>query len=257
MNAFSINSKLAPLSVVVTHPKKYLTHPSSTFSRGFGVGSAWTRDKLSSDENQDIFRRPPASSSVFIQPNPPFIRQPNFAPSPVPTPFCEGPTRFRVTFFDLKLGTYPTSIHTLDNKTRYFGYFFSLETIHLAFKWFNIKPKSGLKATTGYLIINPLNFFGHATNFAGRKTDHPRKIDARRTIIHRLIDWLIEWEETIMDLDKLKVAELRTELSSRGLDTKGTKPVLLARLREAILKQNNAQDHGKKRASPTRIKGPF
>ena len=30
-----------------------------------------------------------------------------------------------------------------------------------------------------------------------------------------------------MDVDKLKVAELRTELESRGLDTKGTKPILV------------------------------
>jgi len=28
-----------------------------------------------------------------------------------------------------------------------------------------------------------------------------------------------------MDLEKLKVVELRAELSNRGLDTKGTKPV--------------------------------
>ena len=39
-----------------------------------------------------------------------------------------------------------------------------------------------------------------------------------------------------MDIEKLKVAELRAELSNRGLDTKGTKPILVARLREA---QNN------------------
>ena len=48
-----------------------------------------------------------------------------------------------------------------------------------------------------------------------------------------------------MDIDKLKVAELRTELSNRGLDTKGTKPVLLARLREAMASDaspdNNAE----------------
>ena len=30
-----------------------------------------------------------------------------------------------------------------------------------------------------------------------------------------------------MDIDKLKVAELRAELQSRGLDTKGTKPILV------------------------------
>jgi hypothetical protein len=28
-----------------------------------------------------------------------------------------------------------------------------------------------------------------------------------------------------MDIEKLKVAELRVELANRGLDTKGTKPV--------------------------------
>ena len=32
----------------------------------------------------------------------------------------------------------------------------------------------------------------------------------------------------------MKVAELRAELTSRGVDTKGTKPVLLARLKEAM-----------------------
>ena len=32
---------------------------------------------------------------------------------------------------------------------------------------------------------------------------------------------------SIMDIDKLKVAELRAELQSRGLDTKGTKPILV------------------------------
>lgn len=34
--------------------------------------------------------------------------------------------------------------------------------------------------------------------------------------------------------DKMKVADLRTALQDRGLDTKGTKPVLVARLQEAL-----------------------
>lgn len=37
-----------------------------------------------------------------------------------------------------------------------------------------------------------------------------------------------------MNIDKLKVAELKAELTSRGLDVKGTKAVLAARLREAM-----------------------
>lgn len=37
-----------------------------------------------------------------------------------------------------------------------------------------------------------------------------------------------------MDVDKLKVAELRNELSKRGLDTKGTKPILVSRLKEFL-----------------------
>ncbi|PNF41629.1 hypothetical protein B7P43_G07638, partial [Cryptotermes secundus] len=37
-----------------------------------------------------------------------------------------------------------------------------------------------------------------------------------------------------MDLSKLKVVELRAELSSRGLDTKGNKAVLVDRLKEAL-----------------------
>lgn len=41
-----------------------------------------------------------------------------------------------------------------------------------------------------------------------------------------------------MDLNKLKVPELRKELQSRGLDSKGNKPVLIERLREAIEKEN-------------------
>lgn len=38
----------------------------------------------------------------------------------------------------------------------------------------------------------------------------------------------------MMDLGKLKVVELRGELSKRGLDTKGNKPVLIERLRKAL-----------------------
>ena len=36
------------------------------------------------------------------------------------------------------------------------------------------------------------------------------------------------------DVDKMKVVELRAELVKMGLETKGTKPVLLARLKEAL-----------------------
>lgn len=46
-----------------------------------------------------------------------------------------------------------------------------------------------------------------------------------------------------MDVDKLKVAELRTELSKRGLDTKGTKPILLARLKEALQGNQSKTQH--------------
>jgi len=41
-----------------------------------------------------------------------------------------------------------------------------------------------------------------------------------------------------MDLNKLKVPELRKELQFRGLDSKGNKPVLIERLREAIELEN-------------------
>lgn len=37
-----------------------------------------------------------------------------------------------------------------------------------------------------------------------------------------------------IDPAKLKVVELRAELSSRGLDTKGNKPVLVKRLKDAL-----------------------
>ena len=38
----------------------------------------------------------------------------------------------------------------------------------------------------------------------------------------------------IIDPNKLKVTELRAELQARGLDTKGNKPVLIERLKEAL-----------------------
>lgn len=43
---------------------------------------------------------------------------------------------------------------------------------------------------------------------------------------------------------KLKVAELRAELQSRGLDSKGNKPVLVERLLEAISKADVAEGNG-------------
>jgi len=42
------------------------------------------------------------------------------------------------------------------------------------------------------------------------------------------------------DLMKFKVAELKTKLVSLGLDTKGTKPTLVARLKEALDEQNGS-----------------
>lgn len=40
-----------------------------------------------------------------------------------------------------------------------------------------------------------------------------------------------------LDPAKLKVVELRAELSTRGLDTKGNKPVLVKRLKDALEKE--------------------
>merc|ERR1719239_1282820 len=42
--------------------------------------------------------------------------------------------------------------------------------------------------------------------------------------------------------DKMKVAELRAALQERGLDTKGTKPVLVARLQEAFDAEKPAEE---------------
>ena len=52
---------------------------------------------------------------------------------------------------------------------------------------------------------------------------------------------------------KLKVAELRTELQARGLDSKGNKPVLIERLLEAISKvgEQNGEDVMEESAGPT------
>jgi len=44
------------------------------------------------------------------------------------------------------------------------------------------------------------------------------------------------------DLMKFKVAELKTKLVSLGLDTKGTKPTLVARLKEALDAQNGSNE---------------
>ena len=56
---------------------------------------------------------------------------------------------------------------------------------------------------------------------------------------------LDDFEIKTMDLDvekvdKLKVVELRTALGEAGLDTKGTKPVLVARLKEHLEAQKAA-----------------
>lgn len=39
---------------------------------------------------------------------------------------------------------------------------------------------------------------------------------------------------SILDPAKLKVVELRSELTARGLDSKGNKPALVKRLKEAL-----------------------
>ena len=43
-------------------------------------------------------------------------------------------------------------------------------------------------------------------------------------------------------MDRMKVAELRAELSNRGADTKGTKPVLLARLKEIVAREQQQEE---------------
>lgn len=45
-----------------------------------------------------------------------------------------------------------------------------------------------------------------------------------------------------LDPSKLKVAELRAELQARGLDSKGNKPVLVERLREALEQANDEEE---------------
>lgn len=44
-------------------------------------------------------------------------------------------------------------------------------------------------------------------------------------------------------LKKLTVAKLKEELTSKGLDATGTKPVLIERLMEAIGKEESSQEH--------------
>lgn len=47
----------------------------------------------------------------------------------------------------------------------------------------------------------------------------------------------------ILDPSKLKVTELRAELQARGLSTKGNKPVLIERLREALEAEGGCEGH--------------
>ena len=46
----------------------------------------------------------------------------------------------------------------------------------------------------------------------------------------------------IDEISKMKVAELRAELSARGLDSKGVKAVLFERLKDAIEAEQTSED---------------
>ena len=56
----------------------------------------------------------------------------------------------------------------------------------------------------------------------------------------------------MLDVKKLKVAELRDELKSRGLDTKGNKPALVKRLEKA-LKAEQGEAQRKQRGGVTSV----
>merc|ERR1712214_96113 len=47
-------------------------------------------------------------------------------------------------------------------------------------------------------------------------------------------EFVLKKRDKMTEPEKMKVAESRAALQERGLDTKGTKPVLVARLTEAI-----------------------
>ncbi|CAN8065437.1 unnamed protein product [Agarophyton chilense] len=58
-----------------------------------------------------------------------------------------------------------------------------------------------------------------------------------------------------MKLSKLRVPDLRKELKARGLDEKGIRPVLIRRLREAVQREQNAENEQSTQADPQTANG--